>query len=167
MSANNRPNLMLQLLATERQEVLKTSEMSLHSPVIAPAFPTQLYLPEGAWLGVLRLLAMRLPQRAVITNGGDLQRAPGQDRIAFLAAVRNAALAPLWQVIRKPHCKWLTTVSEIRSAHWLSILQGPKYQSGALPQTTSTADHIPLCAMTYRLHICRRPSPGLRTAWCL
>lgn len=52
----------------------------------------------GAWLGVLRLLAMWLPQPAVITTGGDLERTQGQDRIAFLAAVRNAALAPLWQV---------------------------------------------------------------------
>jgi hypothetical protein len=50
------------------------------------------------WLGVLRLLAAALPQTAVITAGGDLRRAPGQDRIAFLAAVRDAALAPLWQV---------------------------------------------------------------------
>ena len=47
---------------------------------------------------MLRTLAMWLPQPAVITHSGDLQRAPGQDRIAFLAAVRNAALQPLWQV---------------------------------------------------------------------
>ena len=47
---------------------------------------------------MLRLLTMWLPQPAVITAGGDLRRQPGQDRIAFLAAVRNAALAPLWQV---------------------------------------------------------------------
>jgi hypothetical protein len=49
------------------------------------------------WLGVLRLLVMWLPQRAAIVDGGDLQRAPGRDRIAFLAAVRDAALVPLWQ----------------------------------------------------------------------
>lgn len=47
---------------------------------------------------MLRLLAAALPQTAVITAGGDLRRAAGQDRIAFLASVRNAALAPLWQV---------------------------------------------------------------------
>ena len=47
---------------------------------------------------MLREVAVRLPQPAKITAGGALVRAPGQDRIAFLAAVRNEALAPLWRV---------------------------------------------------------------------
>ncbi len=46
---------------------------------------------------MLRLLVAALPQAATVTAGGELRRAPQQDRIAFLAAVRNAALAPLWQ----------------------------------------------------------------------
>ncbi len=46
---------------------------------------------------MLRQLAMWLPQPAVIHHDGALKRAPQQDRIAFLAGVRNAALAPLWQ----------------------------------------------------------------------
>ena len=36
-----------------------------------------------------------MPHR--IVAAGALVRAPAQDRIAFLAAARNAALAPLWE----------------------------------------------------------------------
>lgn len=52
----------------------------------------------GAWLGVLREIASWLPQSATITTGGALRRGEGQGRIAFLASVRNQALAPLWSV---------------------------------------------------------------------
>lgn len=54
----------------------------------------------GSWLSVLREVAIWLPQPAAITTAGELRRAPGQGRIAFLAQVRNAALAPLWTVSR-------------------------------------------------------------------
>lgn len=47
---------------------------------------------------MLREIAIWLPQSAAITTAGDLQRVSGQGRIAFLAQVRNAALAPLWTV---------------------------------------------------------------------
>ncbi|KAK9820093.1 hypothetical protein WJX72_006049 [[Myrmecia] bisecta] len=49
-----------------------------------------------AWLQLLRQLVdhMGVPNRIVT---GGWQRAPGQDRIAFLAAMRNAVLAPLYE----------------------------------------------------------------------
>lgn len=47
---------------------------------------------------MLREIASWLPQSATITAGGALRRGKGQDRIAFLASVRNKALAPLWTV---------------------------------------------------------------------
>jgi len=51
----------------------------------------------GLWLEVLTSLvaALGVPHR-VVANG-SLVRTEGQDRIAFLAAARNAALEPLWE----------------------------------------------------------------------
>lgn len=37
-----------------------------------------------------------LPQTSCYSTGGNLTREPDQDRIDFLAQVRNAALEPLW-----------------------------------------------------------------------
>jgi hypothetical protein len=50
----------------------------------------------GAWLGVARSLAAAMDAPARVIAGGRLTRAPGTDRIAFLASARNRALEPLW-----------------------------------------------------------------------
>ena len=46
------------------------------------------------------MAALGAPHR-VVADGG-LIRSPGQDRIAFLAAARNAALEPLWEAATEP-----------------------------------------------------------------
>lgn len=51
---------------------------------------------SGSWLEVIAKLAAGLQVPHRIVAAGALLRAPGQERIAFLAAARNAALAPLW-----------------------------------------------------------------------
>ena len=57
----------------------------------------------GLWLEVLASLtaALGVPHR-VVANG-SLVRAEGRDRIAFLAAARNAALEPLWESASESH----------------------------------------------------------------
>ena len=58
--------------------------------------PSQHSFATGTWLEVLASLvaALGVPHR--IVAGGGLVRGAGQDRIAFLAMARNAALEPLW-----------------------------------------------------------------------
>ena len=52
----------------------------------------------GAWLEVIAGLAsaLRVPHR--IVAAGSRVRRPAEERITFLAAARNAALSPLWDM---------------------------------------------------------------------
>ena len=90
-------------------------EVGHHHQVCLPlheADVSQCGSAAGTWLEILASLvaALGVPHR--IVAGGGLVRGEGQDRIAFLASARNAALEPLW--LGSPAS---TGVSELEGQH--------------------------------------------------